>query len=187
MLISLLLAPCLFQLATSSVKAAPSDHAMPSKTSKATRGEEVQLISASSLLTSLGPGAAFPFIDTTPNGILRAHVAITDATANCAAGAAAPSNVKVLVGEAGVLLVSVMGAATNTGISTTPGQCVFHVTINAGQGGVPSTVTDIVVLNGGASALTGINTVTASASVRVGEEIASWHQHGRDVGAGNSN
>ncbi len=169
MLISLLLAPCLFQLASSPVKAAPSDHTMASKTSAATRVGAVQLISASSLLTSLGPGAAFPFIDTTPNGILRAHVAITDATANCAAGAAAPSNVKVLVGEAGVLLVSVMGAATNTGISTTPGQCVFHVTVTAGADGVPDTVTDIVVVNGGSSALTGINTVTASATLNVAE------------------
>jgi len=169
MLISLLLAPCLFQLATSSVKAALSDHAMPSKTSKATRGEEVQLISASSLLTSLAPGAAFPFIDTTPNGIQRAHIAITDASTNCAAGAAAPSNVKVLVGQAGVALVSVMDAATNTGISTTPGQCVFHVTVAAGAGGVPDTVTDIVVVNGGSSALTGINTVTASATVNVAD------------------
>ncbi len=150
-------------------------------------GGESQFIAVSSLLAGLAPGAVFPFIDTTPHGIAQAHIAITDSTTNCSAGAAAPSNVKVLVGQAGVSLVSVMGAATNTGISTTPGQCVFHVTINAGQGGVPNTVTDIVVLNGGASALTGINTVTASASVRVGEEIASWHQHGRDVGAGNSN
>jgi hypothetical protein len=150
-------------------------------------GGENQVIAESALLAGLAPGAVFPFIDTTPHGIAQAHIAITDSTTNCSAGAAAPSNVKVLVGQAGVSLVSVMGAATNTGISTTPGQCVFHVTINAGQGGVPNTVTDIVVLNGGASALTGINTVTASASVRVGEDIASWHQHGRDVGAGNSN
>jgi hypothetical protein len=170
MLVSLLLAPCLFQFGTSSVKATPSDHAMASKTSKATRGEEVQLISASSLLTSLGPGAAFPFIDTTPNGIRRAHIAITDATMNCAAGAAAPSNVKVLVGQAGVALVPVMGSATNTGISTTPGQCVFHVTVTAGAHKVPDTVTDIVVVNGGSSPLTGINTVTASATVNVGED-----------------
>jgi len=66
-----------------------------------------------------------------------------------------------------VSLVSVMGASTNTGISTTPGQCVFHVTMHAGRGGVPSTVTDIVVLNAGSSPLSGVNTVTASATVRV--------------------
>jgi len=44
--------------------------------------------------------------------------------------------------------------------------CV-HVTIRPGKGGVPSSVTDIVVLNANTSnALTGINTVTASAEVR---------------------
>ena len=129
----------------------------------------MQLISESSLLTGLAPGAAFPFIDTTPNRILRAHIAITDATTNCAAGAAPPSNVAVLVGEAGVALVSVMDATTNTGISTTPGQCVFHVTITAGTAGVPNTVTDIVVVNGGSSALSGLNTVTASAIVGVAQ------------------
>jgi hypothetical protein len=150
-------------------------------------GDESQFIAESSLLAGLAPGAVFPFIDSTPHAIAQAHIAITDATTNCSAGAAAPSNVKVLVGQAGVSLVSVMGAATNTGISTTPGQCVFHVTINAGQAGVPNTVTDIVVLNAGSSALTGINTVTASATVRVGEDIANWHQHGRDIGSGNSN
>jgi len=70
-------------------------------------------------------------------------------------------------GQAGVSLVPVMGASTNTGISTTPGQCVLHVTIHAGQGGVPSTVTDIVVLNAGPSPpLTGNRTVKASARVR---------------------
>jgi len=156
MLASLLVALCLFQLASSSVKAAPE-------------GREVQLITASSLLTSLAPGAAFPFIDTTPHRILRAHIAITDATTNCAAGAAPPSNMKVVVGQAGVALVSVMEAATNTGISTTPGQCVFHVTVAAGTDGVPDTVTDIVIINGGSSPLTGINTVTASATVNVAE------------------
>jgi hypothetical protein len=160
--------------------------ALPARKASA-YGDESQFIAASSLLAGLAPGAAFPFIDTTPHGIAQAHIAITDATTHCSAGAAAPSNIKILVGQAGVSLVSVMGAATNTGISTTPGQCVFHVTINAGQAGVPNTLTDIVVLNGGASALTGINTVTASATVRIGEDTANWHQHGRDVGVGNSN
>jgi hypothetical protein len=45
-----------------------------------------------------------------------------------------------------------------------PGQCVFHVTVTAGADGVSDTVTDSVVVNGGSSRLTGINTVTASAS-----------------------
>ncbi|HEX9222816.1 MAG TPA: hypothetical protein VF860_05765 [Candidatus Acidoferrales bacterium] len=136
----------------------------------AAKGDDVQLIAASSLLAGLAPGAAFPFIDTTPHTITRAHVAVTDATPSCGgASPTAPSNVQVLVGQAGVALVPVMTAATNTGISTTTGQCVFHVTINAGQAGVPPAVTDIVVLNGGSAALTGINTVTASATVRVHE------------------
>ena len=124
-----------------------------------------QLISNNALLAGLAPGAVFPFIDTTPNSILRAHIAVTDATSNCAAGAAAPASVQVLVGQAGVALVSVMSTATNTGISTTPGQCVFHVTVSPGQGGVPAAVTDIVVHNAGAGALTGVHTVTATAEV----------------------
>jgi hypothetical protein len=58
-----------------------------------------------------------------------------------------------------------MTAATNTGIGT-PAQCVFHVTYRPGQGGVPGTVTDVVVRNAGAAPLSGINTVTASANVK---------------------
>src|SRR3989441_2804470 len=134
----------------------------------AAQGENVQLIAASSLLAGLAPGAAFPFIDTTPHTITRAHVAVTDATPSCGgATPTAPSNVQVLVGQAGVTLVPVMTAAANTGISTTTGQCVFHVTVTAGENGIPKTVTAIVVRNGGASALTGINTGTAPAAVRV--------------------
>jgi len=130
-------------------------------------GDDGQFVVASSMLSGLAPGAVFPFIDTTPHTISSAHIAITDDTANCSPGASAPSNVKVLVGQAGVSLVPVMNASTNTGITTTSGQCVFHVTIHAGQDGVPSTVTDIVILNAGATPLSGVNTVTASATVRV--------------------
>lgn len=148
-------------------------------------GGESQFIAESSLLAGLAPGAVFPFIDTTPHTIAQAHIAITDATTNCSPGAAPPSKVKVLVGQAGVSLVPVMGVATNTGISTTPGQCVFHVTVNAGQAGVPNTVTDIVVLNGGSLALTGINAVTASATVRVDEFASNWHGRGHGVSGGN--
>src|SRR5947209_18638650 len=140
--------------------------AYPTKKASA-HGDDSQFIAESSLLAGLAPGAVFPFIDTTPHSIAQAHIAITDSTTNCSPGAAPPSNVKVLVGQAGVSLVSVMDASANTGISTTPGQCVFHVTIHAGQGGVPSTVTDIVVLNASSSPLSGVNTVTASATVRV--------------------
>jgi hypothetical protein len=123
-------------------------------------------ISQGAILTGLAPGAVFPFIDATPNRIVQAHIAVTDSTAKCAPKAAAPANVQVLVGQAGVKLVPVMTAATNTGISTTPTQCVFHVTIKAGTGGVPAMVTDIAVLNGGKADLTGVNTITVSAEVR---------------------
>src|SRR5205823_7757569 len=156
--------------------------ALPARKASA-NGDESQFIAASSLLAGLAPGAVFPFIDTTPHQIAQAHIAITDSTSDCHAGAAAPDNVKILIGQAGVALVSVMDKTTNTGISTTPSQCVFHVTINAGQAGVPATVTDIVVLNGGPAALTGINTVTASATVRVDEFESTLHQHGQGVSA----
>ena len=124
-----------------------------------------RLIVENALLSGLEGGAVFPFIDTTPSRIRRAHIALTDAAAVCAPGAGAPLNVQVLVGEAGVDLVPVMTAGTNTGISTRPGQCVFHVTIRPGSDGVPSRVTDIVVLNAGDSPLTGIHTVTVSVEV----------------------
>lgn len=131
-------------------------------------GEDSRFVVASSILSGLAPGAVFPFIDTTPHSISSAHIAITDDTETCSSGpsATAPSSVVVLVGQAGVSLVSVMDASTNTGIHTTSGQCVFHVTIHAGQDGVPATVTDIVVLNHGAKPLGGVNTVTASATVQ---------------------
>lgn len=128
-------------------------------------GGNGQLISESALLTGLASNSLFPFLDTTPNTISRTHIAITDATAACSAGAAPPANIQVLVGQAGVALTNVMTAATNTGIGTAA-QCVFHATARPGQGGVPETVTDVVVRNAGAAPLTGINTVTASATVR---------------------
>lgn len=125
-----------------------------------------QLIAQSSILAGLAPGALFPFIDSTPNLIVQAHIAVTDSTSACAPGAAAPSNIQILVGVAGGSLVNVMTAATNTGIGS-PAQCVFHVTIRPGKGGVPSSVTDIVVVNTNLNnVLTGVNTVTVSASVR---------------------
>lgn len=128
-------------------------------------GGHNQLISESALLAGLASNSLFPFLDTTPNTIRRTHIAITDATAACSAGAAPPANIQVLVGQAGVALTNVMTAATNTGIGTAA-QCVFHVTARPGHGGVPGTVTDVVVRNAGAAPLTGINTVTASATVR---------------------
>jgi hypothetical protein len=59
--------------------------------------------------------------------------------------------------------VNVLTAATNTGIGSAT-ECVFHVTISPGRDGVPSRVTNIVVVNSNASAaLTGVNTITVSA------------------------
>jgi hypothetical protein len=133
--------------------------------SAATGSQDTEIVSESAMLAGLGPGALFPFLDSTPSAITRTHIAVTDATAECRAGAAPPASVKVLVGEAGVALANVLTAATNTGIGTTA-QCVFHVTARPGQGGVPATVTDVVVVNAGSAPLTGANTVTASASVR---------------------
>jgi len=125
-----------------------------------------QLVAESSILAGLTPKALFPFIDSTPRHIAKAHIAITDATSSCEAGGTAPSNIQILVGVAGGTLVNVMTAATNTGIGNAT-QCVFHVTITPGRGGVPSAVTDIVVVNANPSApLTGVNTVTVSATVR---------------------
>jgi hypothetical protein len=125
-----------------------------------------QLIAESSMLAGLAPNALFPFVDSTPHHIAKAHIAITDATASCEAGAAAPSSIQILVGVAGGSLVNVMTAATNTGIGSAA-QCVFHVTITPGRGGVPATVTDIVVVNANPNApLTGVNTITVSAVVK---------------------
>ena len=118
----------------------------------------------SSLLIGLESGALFPFIDTTPLNITRAHIALTDAVDVCTAGASSPFNVRVLVGVAGGTLVNVMTDSTNTGIGNSR-QCVFHVTIVPGVDGVPAQVTDIVVQNVGESALTGANSITVSAEV----------------------
>lgn len=143
------------------------------------RDRDIQLISQSAMLAGLPASTVFPFIDTTPNNIRRAHIAVTDSTGDCTAGAAPPDNVQVLVGVAGGPLVPVMTAATNTGISITADkrdQCVFHVTVKAGVAGIPAKVTDIVVVNGGGGPLTGVNTITASADVvrRAGN---GEHQH----------
>lgn len=123
-----------------------------------------KLVAENAILTGLPAGGLFPFIDSTPNKIVSAHIALTDATNACAAGAAPPSNLVVLVGEAGVALAPVTSAATNTGIGS-PNQCVFHVTVKPGRDGVPNRITDIVVVNGGSAPLTALQTVTVSAEV----------------------
>jgi hypothetical protein len=124
-----------------------------------------KLVAENAILAGLPAGALFPFIDVTPNGMTSVHIALTDATSNCAAGAAPPTNLQVLAGEAGVALVPVMSASTNTGIGSNS-QCVFHVTVTAGHDGIPKEVTDIVVVNVGAAALTAFNTITVTAEVR---------------------
>lgn len=140
--------------------------------------KDIHFISQSAILTGLPSGAVFPFIDVTPNGVQRAHIAVTDSTENCAGpGSGAPDNVQILVGEAGVALVPVLTEVTNTGISTTPGQCVFHVTVKAGAGAIPAKVTDIVVLNAGSSPLTGVNTITVSAEVVRRKRGGGEHHH----------
>ncbi len=120
----------------------------------------------SELLSGLTAGAVFPFLDSTPHHIISAHIAITDSTTTCSTtGGTAPAKVQVLVGTAmPANLVNVMTAATNIGVGSAA-QCVFHVTITPGLGGVPSTVTDIVVVNASNSTLTGTNTVSASAEI----------------------
>ncbi|MFN2412646.1 MAG: hypothetical protein ABR535_06280 [Pyrinomonadaceae bacterium] len=124
-----------------------------------------QYVAENAILAGLPPGALFPFIDSTPNRIVSTHIALTDSTTNCSAGAAPPSNIVVLAGEAGVALVPVMSAATNTGIGSNS-QCVFHVTVEPAHDGVPRKITDVVVVNGGTAPLTALNTVTVSAEVR---------------------
>jgi hypothetical protein len=137
---------------------------------------DIHIVSQSALLAGLPAQALFPFVDSTPSRIRRAHIAITDSTEDCTAGAAVPDNVQILVGVAGGTLVPVMTEATNTGISNLPGQCVFHVTVNAGAGDVPGKVTDIVVVNVGESPLTGINTITVSAEI-VRLSGSGGHEH----------
>src|SRR5207244_1072950 len=72
--------------------------AYPTKKASA-HGGDSQFIAESSLLAGLAPGAAFPFIDTTPHKIAQAHIAITDSSSDCHPGAAPPDNIKVLVGN----------------------------------------------------------------------------------------
>jgi hypothetical protein len=118
------------------------------------------VLAESAILAGLAPGAVYPYVDTTPYSMDVGHVAITDDTSDCTAGAAPPANMRVLIGEAGGTLVNVMTATANTGISTTSGQCVFHATFSAGEGGLPDRITDVAVLNAGDTALSGVNTIT---------------------------
>ena len=127
------------------------------------RSARSQYVVENAILAGLPSGALFPFIDVTPNQIVSAHIAITDASF-CNAGQFPPASLEVWVGEAGGTLTNVMTAATNTGIGSDE-QCVFHVTVKPGENGVPDHITDIVVYNG-TNTLTALNTVTVSAEVR---------------------
>ncbi len=132
----------------------------------ATNWSRTKLVVENANLADLPAGALFPFIDSTPNRIVSTHIALTDSTSSCSAGVSPPSNIQVLVGVAGGSLVPVMTASTNTGIPSPSGdQCVFHVTVRPGAGGVPKQITDIVVVNGGTAPLTALHTVTVSAEV----------------------
>lgn len=144
--------------------------------SAATNWSRTKLVVANAILDGLPAGALFPFIDSTPNRIVSTHIALTDATSSCSPGASPPSNIQVLVGVAGGSLVPVMTASTNTGIGSS-NQCVFHVTVKPGQHGVPSQITDIVVVNGGTAPLTGLNTVTVSAEVREAPRSGGGDHH----------
>jgi hypothetical protein len=88
---------------------------------------DTQLVSESSLLAGLAPAAVFPFIDSTPNHIGRAHIAITDAFASpgCTAGVAPPEHIKGLVGQAGVALTNVMSQATKPEYTSGTGNAYF--------------------------------------------------------------
>lgn len=134
-----------------------------------------KLVVENAMLAGLPPDAFFPFVDSTPNRIVSTHVALTDTTSNCSPGAAPPSNLQVLVGVAGGSLVPVMTASTNTGIPSPSGQCVFHVTVRPGAGGVPAKITDIVVVNGGSAPLTAVHTVTVSAEVSEDRTAGEGH------------
>ena len=132
-------------------------------------GNSKNMVVESAILAGLPAGALYPFIDSTPSQISATHIALTDETDNCSPGAAPPRNMVVLVGVAGGTLVPVMTPATNTGIGS-PTQCVFHVTIRPGPrgfpGGMPTRITDVVVVNGGDAPLTAWNTVTVSAEIQ---------------------
>ena len=150
--------------------------AFPARNAEA-NGGDVKLVAANSQLSGLPAGAVFPFLDSTPNRIVRAHIAVTDSTTNCSAGGSPPSNIKVLAGNAGAVPPKLVAVdLENLGIGSDT-QCVFHMTVTAGEGAIPHDLTDIVVVNGGAAALTGINTATASATVRIESNDEMHHMH----------
>ncbi|ADE14820.1 hypothetical protein Nhal_1692 [Nitrosococcus halophilus Nc 4] len=134
--------------------------------------KEKILISETTILKGLRGGALFPYIDTTPNKIVRAHIALTDSTAVCGQGGTQPDNISLLVGVAGGELVA--PTLENTGIGDIK-QCVFHLSIEAGKDSIPSEITDIVVINNSPAPLSGFNTITVSATVEENDEDQHHH------------
>jgi len=118
-------------------------------------------------LEGLQNGKLRAILDTTPNEIVRAHIVLTDDTAACTGNDAnQPSNVLILVGQAGVSLTTPV--LDNTGIAGSGNQCVFHLTIEPGENGVPDPLTDIVVKNVGAG-------FQARTSISVTAEVSPVH------------
>jgi len=114
-------------------------------------------------LNGLGTGKLFPILDVTPNEIVRAHIVLTDDAVCDGDNANQPDNIIVIVGQAGVALA--FPALENTGIAGSGSQCIFHLTVLPGEDGIPSTVTDIVVKNGGPTQLFHRNSISVSAEV----------------------
>ncbi|QBQ55150.1 hypothetical protein [Nitrosococcus wardiae] len=136
--------------------------------------KEKFFISETTILKGLERGALFPYLDTTPNKIIHAHIALTDSTAACGQGGTDPDNISLLVGVAGGDLVAPI--LENTGIGNTE-QCVFHLSIEADKDSIPSEITDIVVINNGPAPLSGFNTITVSATVEEDDEDDDQHHH----------
>lgn len=67
---------------------------LPAKQSAQLPGS-TKLIAQNAILAGLPAGALFPFIDSTPNSIASAHIALTDSTSDCSPGAASPSNLVI--------------------------------------------------------------------------------------------
>jgi hypothetical protein len=130
-----------------------------------------KLIAQNAVLAGLPGGKFYPFTGTTPNRIVSAHITITDSTLgagirhSCASMVIPPDNIRILVGEVGGGLVSVMNAVTSTGVGSDD-QCIFHVIVTPGENGVPAKATDIIVFNDGNNPLTASNTITLTAEVR---------------------
>src|SRR5947209_20429519 len=93
--------------------------AYPTKKASA-HGGDSQFIAESSLLAGLAPGAAFPFIDTTPHKIAQAHIAITDSSSDCPPVPPPPATTTFLFDQQGVPLLSVLTRPLTTAFPSPP-------------------------------------------------------------------